>query len=220
MTTATINIIETAIESFMSRFAGIELVSISSWYSQDEDGYCTGQKTQGRANDVTLDQLINVFTPDPRDAVEFPLNETLDGLEEVKDLIAMYNECCDNGADGRSLLMVKSEYLNAASEAARKQLESAAASFAAKHNTGGVNVVFIQKIIEELQSIQEDEEQWNSGECRAERYARSTSESFYSDNDYVSGKREAKADHLHNILNWVQSNCPLLWAKYEESQPS
>ena len=51
-----------AIENFKNSFAGMEFVAVSSWIHQDEDGYCTGQSS-GNANDVTLDEIIKLFSP-------------------------------------------------------------------------------------------------------------------------------------------------------------
>lgn len=205
-----------AIENFKNSFAGMEFVAVSSWVHQDEDGYCTGQRSSRDANDVTLDEIIKLFSPSRGD--DWTLEQYIEDnkIYDLKALCNAWSECNDNEGSW-SHLFEKNDYLLQKSEKQRKELETAAVNFAAKHKTGGVNLVFIQKIEEELQNIREDEEQWNSGECRAERYARSTPESFASDSDYVSGKLYAKSSHLNQILNWVQSNCPLLWAKYEET---
>jgi len=203
-----------AIENFKNLFSKMEFVAIDSWIAQDEDGFSIGKKSDREPRAVSIEDLLKLFAPSSHHD-----DWTLEGfLADIKDFTSLqnaYNECTDNG-EGWSRLYEKNAYMQEKSEKERIALESAAAAFAAKYKTGGVNLNFLQKIEEKLRWYGYEAETWNSGECRAERYARSTPESYSSDNDYVSSKREAKERNLNNILSWVQNNLPLLWAKHEE----
>ena len=213
MTTSTVS---ASVVAFKNRFASVEFCALDSWINQDEDGFCSGMGHSKKPRNVSLDNLVTLFTPSGcRD--DWNLDELLDSLQTIEEVKDAYADSCDNEC-ASSNLFEKNELLNKISEQERVRLEREASLFARKHKTGGVNVLFLKKIDDEIRKISQEAEDWNNPECRAERYGMGSPEQFYSDNDYMGGLRDAKEDHLVSILGWVETNLPLLWAKYQESK--
>lgn len=102
----------------------------------------------------------------------------------------------------------------------RKNLESTASEFAAKcgHKVGTREFVLAAK--EEIASLRDRQEQWDSGEARMERYATCAAagcrDAFWSDNDYVSGKFAGEFDRLGEVLDYMEENFPLLMLHIEQ----
>ena len=79
------------------------------------------------------------------------------------------------------------------------------------------------KMIEELQSLEFQQETWNHPERRMEEWgahslAGAGAESYFDDLNYVNGNISGRRGTLSDILTWLSENCPLLWAKWEENQ--
>jgi len=133
-----------AIENFKNLFSKMEFVAIDSWIAQDEDGFSIGKKSDREPRAVSIEDLLKLFAPSSHHD-----DWTLEGfLADIKDFTSLqnaYNECTDNG-EGWSRLYEKNAYMQEKSEKERIALESAAAAFAAKYKTGGVNLNFLQKI--------------------------------------------------------------------------
>ena len=184
----------------------------------DEEGEYIGMgRVQTEETDIT--KIVQ--------SVFYGLNDEDTAYEEshinsITDVIKAFNEVNDELPEYKSTLHIKADYLEKKAEAERQNLESAAANFARKHKTGGVNVLFIQKVYEELENQKGKQSDWNSGERRAERYATCAAsgcrDSFWEDNDYENGKFDAAQDKLYDILNYIQEHLPLLWAKYESTK--
>jgi hypothetical protein len=98
----------------------------------------------------------------------------------------------------------------------------AAAAFAKLHKVEPGTMAFIEALDRELNDVKSRSEQWNSGECRAERHAAclyaGNRDAFFQDNDYVNSQFSKERRELEDIRTWLMGNCPLLWAKYEEKK--
>lgn len=184
----------------------------------DEEGEYLGMG-RVQTEETDIDHVVKSIFCDLNDE-DTAYEESL--VNSIADVIKAFNEVNDNFPEYKSTLHIKADYLEKQAETARKNLETAAANFARKHKTGGVNVLFIQKVYEELENQKQDQSDWNSGERRAERYAICAAsgcrDSFWEDNDYENSKFDASQDKLYDILNYIQEHLPLLWAKYESTK--
>lgn len=114
------------------------------------------------------------------------------------------------------------EYEAHKKEQERLELEAFAKEFAAAKNVKPGSMAFIAAIMEAIDDVCHDRESWNNYETRAEEYAAcmysgAGSDTYYDDLNYVNGKYHADQEKLYDTLDWLKSECPLLWAKYEES---
>ena len=185
----------------------------------DEDGEYLGVGKE-YIEETDINNVVKSIFHNGLSSEEIDIEESI--LNSIADIIKAFNEINNNLPEYKSTLHIKADYLEKKAESERQNLESAAANFARKHNTGGVNVLFIQKIYEEIENKKQDQSDWNSGERRAERYATCAAsgcrDSFWDDNDYVNGKYDAAQDKLYDVLNYIQEHLPLLWAKYESTK--
>lgn len=202
--------LKAAIESFKERFKDLEFVSVDRYVDEDEHGYVNGVRN-GTPDNITIEQIINYWTHTIDDSLIEWFNEIVD----FKKLAYNWNDF----TDGYSTLLIKQEYEEKIREETRKNLENFAASFAAKHKTNGVNLMFLNLLQEEIERIESDMKTFNDPEAKLERMGRcgSNREAFYDDNDYENGKYDAKVDALVNIQQYVRENLPLLWARYQEA---
>lgn len=201
--------LQKAIESFKERFKHLEFVSVDRYINEDEDGYATGVRN-GKPDDITIEEIINLWTS----KIDDSLIEWFLEINDFKKLAYNWNDF----TDGYSVLFIKQEYEEKIREETRKTLEGSAASFSAKHKTGGINVLFLTILQEEIDNIESSRESFNDPEAKMERLGRcgSNRSSFYDDQEYENGRYDAKVDALVNIQQWVKDNLPLLWARYQE----
>ena len=196
-----------SIESFKERFKDYEFVSVDRYVDEDEHGYVNGVRN-GKPDDITIEQIINYWTHTIDDSLIEWFNEIVD----FKKLAYNWNDF----TDGYSSLFVKQEYEEKLREQTRKALEGSAASFAAKHKTNGVNLMFLNLLQQEIERIEFDMKTFNDPEAKLERMGRNKS-SFYDDQEYENNKYYEKIDRLLSIQEYVRENLPLLWARYQEA---
>lgn len=216
----------TAIESFKERFKHLELVYVDRYINEDEDGYATGIIT-AKQQEITIEKMVENWTDEwfvrgfyfigEESSVQKNnkiLTDWFNDIKTFKDLAYYWNDV----TDGSSYLFIKKEYEEKIREETRKTLEGSAASFAAKHKTGGVNVLFLTILQEEIDRIESDRSIFNEPEAKMERMGRcgSNREAFWDDQEYENGRYDAKVDALVNIQQYVKDNLPLLWARYQE----
>ena len=216
-----------AVESFKERFKDLSLVSVDRYINEDEDGYANGVVT-GKPQEVTINQMVSNWTSEDfvwgfysigepknnQDKNNKILIEWFNDIKSFKDLANYWNEA----NEGYSYLFIKQEYEEKLVEEIRKKLEASASSFASKHKTGGVNILFLTILQEEIDNIESSRESFNEPEAKLERLGRcgSNREAYYDDNEYENGRYDAKVNALIDIQQWVMYNLPLLWARYQE----
>lgn len=216
-----------AVESFKERFKDLSLVYVDSYVNEDEDGYVTGVVT-AKPQEVTIEKIISDWTSEDfvwgfyslgepknnQDKNNKILIEWFNDIKTVKDLKKYWNEA----TEGYSCLFIKQEYEEKLVEEIRKKLEADASSFASKHKTGGVNILFLTILQEEIDNIESNKKNFNEPEAKMERLGRcgSNREAYYDDNEYENERYDAKVDALVSIQQWVMYNLPLLWARYQE----
>lgn len=218
--------VKAAIESFKARFNSLELVYVDRYINEDEDGYATGLIT-AKPQEITIEKMVENWTDEwfvrgfyfiGEEQSEQKNNQYLtnwfNDIKTFKDLACYWNDV----TDGSSYLFIKQEYEEKISEETRKTLEGSAASFSAKHKTGGVNILFLTILQEEIDNIESSRESFNEPEAKMERMGRcgSNREAFWDDQEYENNKYDAKVDALVNIQQYVKDNLPLLWARYQE----
>lgn len=150
------------------------------------------------------------------------IEDSIMKIESISDLRAVYSDVVDGSYCFLAHLETLEQYQERQREEKRKELESFAGSFAHKHGITTNSLEFIQKIHDELQRNEWDHENWNSGERRMEEFAAhrysGTVHSYFDDLNYVNNQIHGEADTLQGVLDWISESCPLLWAKWEESQ--
>jgi len=196
-----------SIESFKERFKDYEFVSVDRYVDEDEHGYVNGVRN-GKPVEMPVEKLISLWTSEIDDSLIEWFNEIVD----FKKLAS----CWLDFTDGYSTLLIKQEYEEKIREETRKNLENFAASFAAKHKTNGVNLMFLNLLQQEIERIEFDMKTFNDPEAKMERMGRNRS-SFYDDQEYENNKYYEKIDRLLSIQEYVRENLPLLWARYQEA---
>lgn len=104
------------------------------------------------------------------------------------------------------------EYEAEKSEEMRRKLESEAARIARSHNVKFDTIEFINIINEMIEATHSNQQGMEEdGLCIG--YG-CTTEAWFDDYNYISSQR----NNLHDIFEWLSQECPLLWAKYNESK--
>lgn len=111
-------------------------------------------------------------------------------------------------------------------DAQRKRMEGLAGEVARQHGISVDSLAFIAAVEEEIAAVEDRREAWDSGEARMERMGACVmslgsargAEVYYDDNDFEGGRFSNRLSTLHGILEWLASECPLLWAKHQEQQ--
>jgi len=218
--------LKAAIESFKERFKDYELVYVDRFINEDEDGYATGVR-RGKPQSITIDQMVDNWTDGSFVRGFYWPGEEINQQNDDKYLINWFSEIQNfknlasnwNDVNEDSFLFIKKEYEENIREETRKKLEADAASFSAKHKTGGINVLFLTILQEEIDNIESSRESFNDPEAKMERLGRygSNRSSFYDDQEYENNKYYEKIDRLLSIQEYVRENLPLLWARYQEA---
>ena len=111
-------------------------------------------------------------------------------------------------------------------EAERKRMEGLAGQVARSHNVSVDSLAFIAAVKEEIAAVEDRRESWDSGEARMERMGACLmalgsargAEVYHDDNSFEGGRFSDRLGDLHGILEWLATECPLLWAKSQEGE--
>jgi hypothetical protein len=106
------------------------------------------------------------------------------------------------------------------SEKERKELEKAASAFSSQCGHPVGTPAYVLAIHKAINGAFDDYDEDRSGERRMERWAAhqycGSSDSFWSDEDYINGQHMSRIDSLQMVLTWLTANCPLLMLKMDE----
>lgn len=153
----------------------------------------------------------------------YKIGELSESVYNLEDLRKLYCHLDDSGCN-LAFFGTEEEYDKEESERKRKELDVAAKKFAATSKTAIGTFDFIRRLEEEIELVRRDQEIFNSGECRMERYAdysyAGSASSFWEDNDFENGRYSGHIENLESIMEWLRGECPLLMAKYEEKKLS
>lgn len=145
----------------------------------------------------------------------------LEGIDSFEDLVDVYKDFLDSDW-GRCLHVLPiDEHKKVVAEHRRKELEQYAGAFASESGYKVGTFEFIRAIEQALGRIRHKRERWNDSETRMEewaahRYAGNSAETYYDDLNFENGRFASATDHLREIMEWLETECPLLMAKYEE----
>jgi hypothetical protein len=145
------------------------------------------------------------------------LVEYLKEISDFESLKEKFDEANDMGCDGTSKLENMFDYLLYKQEQERKALEYSTSKLLRKYGETEVNLTFIRLLNDDIEDINSKMENHDSGEQRAERYARGR-HTFDEDNDYMKSHWNKHINEIERVKNWIKSNCPLLWAQYNNQQ--
>ena len=141
----------------------------------------------------------------------------LQEIEDFESLKSKFDEANDQGCDGRAILMQMFDFVLLKNEKERKLLEDATLRLLRKCGEIEVNLNFNKYLEDQINNAYSEMENHDSGEQRAERYARGR-HTFDQDNDYMKSHWHNRLDEIARVQNWIRTNCPLLWAQYNSQQ--
>jgi hypothetical protein len=147
----------------------------------------------------------------------------LDAIEDFNDLEDAYRNACEHDWGGCNRLMTVEAHEALAATERRRELESAASQLAQSLQVAVDSMEFIDALHERIARIQQEQDDWNSGERQMEHWgacqaAGVGSEVFFDDRNYTNGEYNQGKGHLRDILEWLETNCPLLMAQWRERQ--
>lgn len=186
-------------------------------YGDPESGNFSCRKTIKEAN---IEDVMKSLSRGLRfhDNKEVPdIITYLQEIEDFESLKSKFDEANDGGCDGRAILQNMVDFLLLKQEQERKSLEHATTRLLRKYGQTEVNLNFIRFLEDEVNGIHSDMENHDSGEQRAERYARGR-HTFDQDNDYMKSHWHNNLNEIERVLSWIKTNCPLLWAQYKSKQ--
>jgi hypothetical protein len=122
-------------------------------------------------------------------------------IQDLHDLTSCLEDAFGN-CDGAGLIAVRTpqQQQDHEQEEKRKRLESYASQFASEKGVPVDSIEMLQKIEQEINRTKEDCDEATSGEAR-----------------FMHGC--ACVADLYGIQEWIQTNCPLLWARFVENTP-
>lgn len=138
-----------------------------------------------------------------------------DKPKRLKAYVALvYNATNWGDSSGPANIETRKEHRVREAEEVRKELEEAAKKLAAKHKVQVSSMKFIAVLLRERdrhrtrrEGLRED------GLCAtAYPFSQAGVEQWYEMNDDVNGD----IARVHDIIDWLKGECPLLWAKYQE----
>ena len=107
-------------------------------------------------------------------------------------------------------------------EETRIKLEASAAMFASSHNVKPNSIAFIKAVKKEIKRLSRGRDHWNNPEVRMEEWAahmyNGTRECYFDDLNFENGRFDSDIRSLRAILEWLETACPLLMAKYKEAR--
>jgi len=137
-------------------------------------------------------------------------------------VMAMLSEMCD---DYSTVLSVVTPDRMAELEAQIRavNLEGETRQFCRKHGVSIGSSQFFDKLAEEIEKAQNSQDNYNSAENRAERYAiyRASGagcENFWKDSDYVNDKAFHQINGLAEIMNFCRDNLPLQYGMWRDKK--
>jgi len=137
-------------------------------------------------------------------------------------VISMLIEMCD---DYSSVLSVVVPERMAELEAQIRaiNLEGETRQFCSTHGVSIGSTQFFDKLAEEIEKNQNAQDNYNSAEARAERYAlyRASGagcENFWKDNDYVNDQSFHAINKLAEIMDFCRHNLPLQWGMWKDKK--
>jgi hypothetical protein len=186
-------------------------------YGDPESGNLSCRKTIKEAN---IEDVMKSLSRGLRfhDNKEVPdIITYLQEITDFKSLKSKFDEANDHEANGRAILQNMVDFLLLKQEQERKSLEHATTRLLRKYGQNEVNLNFIKYLEDEINDIHSNMENHDSGEQRAERYARGR-HTFDQDNDYMKSHWHKHLNEIERVQNWIRTNCPLLWAQYNSKQ--
>jgi hypothetical protein len=130
---------------------------------------------------------------------------------------------CEYG--GTWAIMTEEEFMEEESEKERKSLEQSASWFAQECGHAVGSVEYVRAAQEALAMRERNMDNDCYGERKMERAAASrfsgqSSEDYWSDEDYIRSKHEDSIGEIASVLQWLETNCPLLMLKVQEQDLS
>jgi hypothetical protein len=147
----------------------------------------------------------------------------LAAVTTIAELGAKMDDAVSSG--GGHLLSLKTAESHEAmlAEERRQELEEYAKAFAAKHKKRLGTLDFIAAVEDAVAEVRRQRDQWNNPERRMEEWgaclhAGVGSSVYFDDLNFENGRFGSRIDNLEGIFEWLQQECPLLMAKYEEEK--
>ena len=123
-----------------------------------------------------------------------------------------------DGDYASAYIFTKKEYEENQVKKEMNEAEEIAARICRTYNVKPNTMDFVHAVVSHYSDIMDAEDDYrNNDEMRMERYAGyDNKDNFFTDNDYSSSVESRASEDLEKVLGWLNRNCPLLMAKYEE----
>lgn len=196
------------------RLGNVQLVARMIDYGDPEEMQRGGPYTNNRTVEEAVQEIQEGRWYTPGD---------LDEVETLADLEESYCSAMESDWGRCTRLLTVEEHETLARDERRRELESAASELAHTLRVRVDSMEFIDALHERLQRLQDDQDDENSGERRMEhwgacRAAGVGSEVYFDDYDFTNSRFNEAKGHLRDILEWLETNCPLLMAQWRERQ--
>ena len=183
---------------------------VQNYWESDDNGEASYSGYAGGSNITKQNCLTLVLdNEDSRESLVLPIEQI---VSDVK--------TCMRDSDYVGFCMEEEEFKEYQSEKERKELEKAASDFSAQCGHPVGTPAYVLAIHKAINGAFDDYDEDRSGERRMERWAAhqycGSSDSFWSDEDYINGQHMARIDSLQMVLTWLTANCPLLMLKMDE----
>lgn len=197
---------ELAINRAIKRLGGNHIIFTEFAY-HDYDGIRKSlDKTTVRK---VLDEILDIAT-----------SGDIAKIKTIHELGEWYENLFDY--DPMTFFGTEKDWEHRKAEKERKEIESFASTIAKENNIKTNSLEFLNVVDNLLKNVSYEKERWNDGETRMEEWAAhmyaGSRDAYFDDLNFENSRYASRQDKLENILNWVSENCPLLWAKYEESK--
>lgn len=196
------------IEQLKKQIGNIDLIAT---YSGDDEGDSTDYRRKTNVEQICRNLIEDKY---------YEIGD-LSKIKFLKQLEAAYSECVLNGSGFLISLRTIEDQKEWESEELRKELEVSAKELAASAKVPLNSMEFIKFVEDELARVNSNRESWNSTEVRMEEFAAhryAGSESYFDDLNYENNEFAKVHANLIGIMKWMQNECPLLMAKYEEKK--
>lgn len=208
---------EEDVQDLVNRLGNLDLVARTVEY-EGEDGPLHDPAVYH--DKTTVEKVAHSLTEDRWYKVG-----DLKEINTLKQLESAYHDAMDNGGGRLVYLKTAEVHEKIMEEQRRKNLEQSAKHFAASNKVKVGTFEFIRAVERAIQKLAYRSERWNDGETRMEEwaacmYSGAGRETYFDDLNYVNGQLGGERDDLEGIMDWLQSECPLLMAKYEEMKLS
>lgn len=189
----------------------VNIVCFDDDYDDDDYGCSSGRNRES----VNYLDKNEVLAKVERAVSWYKLDEPTNYNDVIKCLRYSFE---GDGDCASAYIFTKKEYERHEAEKNMKEANEIASRICRTYNVKPNTMDFVHAVVSHYNDIMDAEDNYrNNDEMRMERYAGyDNKDNFFTDNDYSSSVESRASEDLEKVLGWLNRNCPLLMAKYEE----